>query len=528
MLSALSGLGKPAAPAAAAPAAAAAAPAKPSLFSSFTSSIKGAAASAGKAVKGAATSASTAAAAAAQKAKNMATAAATAAAADATFGKGSGDLLTKTGGTSGWTTALNDFSANAKAFGTGWFNSLFNFGDPSITALTRFLAYLPFIVIFASIFAYLAVTRKWFVSKTAVAASTATTGATLNAKTANAPIPTTTTPLSTALTPSGTTKNLSPGEYTLISLQPRAIKQTGFVGPLPTGSFDSVSAVSQALRSGFRFLTLQIDYVDTVMDTTKFPTPGIPTLIYRGDDGALLSTNSADIGSVAQMIASLAFRPEVPNYTEPLFIYLHIVRAPSPIRQTDKYIDFLSAIATALNPLAPTHLNTTPLGIFTRQKNEDTLINTPLNAFAGQTIVLCNADTNIFRNTTRQIAPANDLDYWTNIRVYLNTSDDIIGITQAPPSGVAPAAIVVYLADLLELSTDNTDQFMFKNKGKFIITIAPQLDNPDVEQLDTLLNIIGVNVVPLDIFSTDLKEVVSLVGEYSDMSFRPKSKIKVG
>lgn len=459
----------------------------------------------------------------------MATAAATAAAADATFGKGSGDLLTKTGGTSGWTTALNDFSANAKAFGTGWFNSLFNFGDPSITALTRFLAYLPFIVIFASIFAYLAVTRKWFVSKTAVAASTATTGATLNAKTANAPIPaTTTTPLSTALTPSGTTKNLSPGEYTLISLQPRAIKQTGFVGPLPTGSFDSVSAVSQALRSGFRFLTLQIDYVDTVMDTTKFPTPGIPTLIYRGDDGALLSTNSADIGSVAQMIASLAFRPEVPNYTEPLFIYLHIVRAPSPIRQTDKYIDFLSAIATALNPLAPTHLNTTPLGIFTRQKNEDTLINTPLNAFAGQTIVLCNADTNIFRNTTRQIAPANDLDYWTNIRVYLNTSDDIIGITQAPPSGVAPAAIVVYLADLLELSTDNTDQFMFKNKGKFIITIAPQLDNPDVEQLDTLLNIIGVNVVPLDIFSTDLKEVVSLVGEYSDMSFRPKSKVKVG
>jgi hypothetical protein len=534
MFSALSGLGKPAAGPAAP--AAPAAPAKPSFLSSLTSSIKGAVSSAGKAVtsagktvKGAATSASKAAAAAAAAAAQKAKATAASATADAVLGKGAGELLTKTGGTSGWTTALNDFSANAKAFGTGWFNSLFNFGDPSITALRRFLAYLPFIIIFASIFAYLAITRKWFVSKAAVAASTATTGATLNAKTANALIPaTTTTPLSTALTPSGTAKKLAPGEYTLVSLQPRAIKQTGFVGPLPNGSFDSISAVSQALRSGFRFLTLQIDYLDTVLDTTKFPTPGIPTLIYRGDNGALLSTNSADIGSVAQMIASLAFRPEVPNYTEPLFIYLHIVRAPSPIRQTDKYIDFLSAIATALNPLAPTHLNTTPLGIFTRQKNEDTLINTSLNAFAGQTIVLCNADTTIFRNTTRQIAPANDLDYWTNIRVYLNTSDDIIGITQAPPSGVAPAAIVVYLADLLELSTDNTDQFMFKNKGKFIITMAPQLDNPDVEQLDTLLNTIGVNVVPLDIFSTDLKEVVSLVEEYSGMSFRPKSKVKVG
>jgi hypothetical protein len=67
------------------------------------------------------------------------------------------------------------------------------------------------------------------------------------------------------------------------------------------------------------------------------------------------------------------------------------------------------------------------------------------------------------------------------------------------------------------------DQFTFKNKGTFVIAMAPQLDNPSVEQLDLALNIIGVNVVPLDIFSTDLKEVVRLVGEYSGMSFRPKS-----
>ena len=453
---------------------------------------------------------------------------ATSAAADATFGKGSGELLTKTGGTSGWTTALNDFSANAKAFGTGWFNSLFNFGDPSITAFTRFLAYLPFIVIFVSILAYLAVTRKWFVSKTAVAASTATTGDTLNAKTANAAIPTTTTPLSTALTPSGTTKNLSPGEYTLISLQPRAIKQTGFVGPLPAGSFDPIPAISQALRSGFRFLTLQIDYLDTVLDTTKFPTPGIPTLVYRGDDGSLVSTNSADIGAVAQMIANLAFRPEVPNYSEPLMIYLHIVRAPSQLRDTNKYIDFLSAIATALNPLAPTHLNTTPLGIFTRQKNEDTLINTPLSAFAGQTIVLCNADTTIFRNTTRQIAPANDLDYWTNMRVYQNLGEGrIIGVARPPESGVNPSAIIVPFSDLMGLAEMGLeDNFIFYHKNVFMIAMTPPMDNPSVEQLDIALNTFGVNVVPLDIFSTDLKEVVSLVGEYSDMSFRPKPKIK--
>ena len=478
--------------------------AKPSFFSSLTSSLKGAVGTATKTAEDAAT----------------------AAAADAAFGKGTGALMAKTGGVSSWTTGLNNFSDGAKTFGKNWFNALFNFGDPTITVLSRFLAYLPFIIVTTSIFAYLAVTRKWFVSKTEVAKNIATTGNTLSAQTANAPKPTTTGPtaITTALTTSGnTTSQVSPDKYTLLGLQPRAIKQIGYVGPLPAGTFDSTSGVSQALRSGFRFLVLQIDYLDSVMDTTKFATPGIPTLVYRGDDGTLLSTNSADIGAVAEMIANLAFRPEVLNYDEPLFIYLHVMRAPNAVRDTDKYINFLSAIATALNPLAPTHLNTTPLGIFTRQKQEDTLINTPLSSFSGKTIVLCNADTTIFRTTKRSISPANDLDYWVNIRVYLNTSNDIIGVTRAPAAGVIPSAIVVNLANLLELSPDNMDEFSFKNKGTFVIAMAPQLDNPSVEQLDLALNIIGVNVVPLDIFSTDLKEVVRLVGEYSGMSFRPKS-----
>jgi len=228
------------------------------------------------------------------------------------------------------------------------------------------------------------------------------------------------------------------------------------------------------------------------------------------------------------MIASLAFRPEVPNYDEPLLVYLHIVRAPNMLRDSDKYLNFLSKIATALNPLAPNHLNTTPLGIFTRQKQEETLINTPISSFGGQVIVLCNADTTIFRSTSRQIAPADDLDYWVNMRVYLNSSDDRIGVTQAAPSGVIPRAIVVNLTGLLGLSSDMQERFTFKNKGTFVVAMAPQLQNPTVAQLDKSLNTLGINVVPLDIFSSDLKEVISLIGEYSGMSFRPKSNTSIG
>jgi len=492
--------------------AATAGPAKPSLFSRLSSSVKGAAASAGSAVT-----------AAAQKAKD----AATIAAADATLGKGAGSILAGSGGVSAWTTGLDNFKTNLKDFGSGWFNALFNYGDPTIPIWRRFLAYLPFLTIIIGTLVYVGYTRGWFKSKAATTTGVTTTGDKLNAEVAKAPsaLATGPTALTNALTPGSTAKQVSPGEYTLVGLQPLTIKQAGFVGPLSAGSFDPTAGVSQALRSGFRFLTLQIDYLDTTLDTTNFALPGIPTLVYRGDDGALLSTNSADIGAVAQMIASLAFRPEVPNYSDPLMIYLHIVRAPNANRDADKYIDFLSKIATALNPLAPTHLNTSPLGIFTRQKQEETLVSTPLSSFAGQTIVLCNADTSVFRTTSRQIAPADDLDYWTNMRVYLDSSDDRIGVTQAPATGVNPAAIVVHLAKLLDLPQESMDMFSMKNKSNFVIAMTPQLDNPSVEQLDKALNTLGVNVVPLDIFSTDLKEVVQLVGEYSGMSFRPKPSV---
>jgi hypothetical protein len=479
----------------------------------MSSSLKGAAASAGTKLKGLATSAGTT---AAQKAKD----AATVAAADASFGKGAGALVTGTGGVSTWTTGFTTVTTTLKEFGSGWFKAAFDYGDTSIPYWKRFLAYSPLLLVLIGTLVYLAVTRGWFRSKTAATTAIAKTGDTLNAQAATATGPTA---LTTALTPG---KQASPGEYTLLGLQPLAIKQAGFVGPLSAGTFDPISGVSQALRSGFRFLTLQIDYLDTTLDTTKFAMPGVPTLVYRGDDGALLSTNSADIGAVAKMIANLAFRPEVPNYSEPLIIYLHIVRAPNANRETDKYIDFLSKIATALNPLAPTHLNTSPLGIFTRQKQEETLINTPLSSFTGQTIVLCNADTSVFRTTSRQIAPADDLDYWSNMRVYLNSDNDRIGVTQPAASGVTPAAVVVNLEVLLNLSADAVDQFSFKNKGNFVIAMTSQLSNPTAEQLSNALNTINVNVVPLDIFSSDVKEIVSLVGEYSGMTFRPKPSSK--
>ena len=312
-------------------------------------------------------------------------------------------------------------------------------------------------------------------------------------------------------------------EITLQNAQPLTIKQIGFLGPVNDGHFDTDVGAVHALRAGFRSFIFQIDYLDTQRDEKLFGPAGIPTLLYRGDDGSLISENSADINVVVESLANSAFRPEVPNYTEPLVIYLHILRTPSATRDPDGYKSFLSKIATALNPLAPKHLGMTPLGTFNRQKQEAVLLNSPLSSFEGQVIILCNADTSIFRNTTPNIAPADDLDFWVNIRVYLNDSTEKLGITQMPPSGVTPYAVVVKLDTLLNLSSDKMDAFAAEGKKKFVIALPSQLKNPEVKDLDTALNILGVNMIPLDIFSFETDSVKALVKRYNNEIFHHKS-----
>ena len=314
----------------------------------------------------------------------------------------------------------------------------------------------------------------------------------------------------------------APAPLTLQNAQPLTIKQAAFLGPLPDGHFDTDNGAVQALRAGFRSFIFQIDYLDTKRDENLFALPGIPTLLYRADDGGLLSENSADINEVAQSIANSAFRPEVPKNTDPVIIYLHILRTPSITRDPDGYKIFLSKIAKALNPLAPMHLGMTPLGTFHRQKQESVLLATPLSNFEGQVIILCNADTSVFKNANPPINPADDLDFWVNMRVYLNEAADSLGVTQMPAAGVTPSAVVVRLDNTLALSSQKIDAFAAQGKNRFVIALPSQMYNPTVQELDTAINLLGINMVPLDIFSDNVDNVKALVKEYDSNDFRLK------
>jgi hypothetical protein len=316
---------------------------------------------------------------------------------------------------------------------------------------------------------------------------------------------------------------LSPDDYTLNNIQPLTIKQAGFTAPISQGKFDETDSIVNALRAGFRSFIFQVDYLDAAKDPKLFAVPNVPTLLYRGDDGSLLSGNSGDIQKVAQTLANAAFTSQMPNNTEPLIIYIHVLRAPSSARDPGAYKQFLSNIAVALNPLAPNHLGVTPLGIFHRQKNESTLLTSPLKTFGGKVIILSNANTDVFRSSKTDINPASDLDFWVNMRVYLNNSADKMGITEAAPSGTNPSAVIVKAESLLALSDDKTDTFALAGRSRFVIAMPSQMNNPVVKDVDTLVNRLGVNMMPLDIFSDSIDNVKALVAEYNNMPFHPKS-----
>ena len=321
------------------------------------------------------------------------------------------------------------------------------------------------------------------------------------------------------------TNNTPLDQSLLLDIQPLSIKDTGFLGPYPRGRYKEDVATANVLKAGCRFLTLQIDYTDNKMDLSLFEAPDVPTLLVRGPDSVLLSKNSGDIKDVVSTIANVGFNPIAPNNTLPIIIYLHIVRAPSILNKPDAYLDFLSSIADSLQPIAPYHLGLTPIGNFTRQKMSEELLTTPLNQLEGKVIIMSNADTSLFRRTSinkTKYAPSKDLDFWVNMRVYLDTPDDLNGITQLADTSVAPSAVLVDLKRVLALSTINKEAFAMKGKQRFVIAMGERTANPSPEQVAMALNRLGVNVIPIDIFTPDDRDILLLTNEYRNKTFQQK------
>jgi hypothetical protein len=318
-------------------------------------------------------------------------------------------------------------------------------------------------------------------------------------------------------------QSMTPAETLFVNLQPLSIKDAGFKGPYPNGTYDVSEMTVNALKAGFRCLTLNIDYMDT--NKKGFEAPNQPTLIVRDTNGSLLSANSGSIQDVCKVIADMGFNSVVPNNQYPIILYLHINRAPSAISKPEQYLAFLSAIARQLNPIAPLHLGLSSLGNFTRQKQEQVLLRAPINTLQGNVVVLCNADTSMFTSASNATPypPSEDLDFWVNMRVYLDSDSDTFGITKLPSNGIAPAAVIVDLKRILSLNTAKKEQFAANGMNRYVIGMGDRLTNPSPAEVDTALNTLGINCIPIDIFSDT--NIMALTKEYSNMTYHPKPSV---
>ena len=312
---------------------------------------------------------------------------------------------------------------------------------------------------------------------------------------------------------------------TLLNYQPLAIKNAGFIGPVVDGVFQEAPSVLNAIKAGIRTFVLQIDYIDDAKDTKLFPPVGEPCLLYRDKKGVLDSLNAGSIQKVADALAQYAFSENTSKFSkDPLILILHGVRAPDKVSKPKDYLAFCSKIAGALNPLAPYHLGSTPLGDYHRQALQGQIFTRPIHEFQKKVVVLTTFDTSMFRNTDKlgiqPYKPAADLDYWSNAQIYKENDTDSYGVATIAPAKITPRARIFSVDALIALGADQKSSWATKERDVFTVALAGPERNPTVDELATLLNMMGVNVVPLDLFSFETADVKALTNTWKKKAWK--------
>jgi len=306
----------------------------------------------------------------------------------------------------------------------------------------------------------------------------------------------------------------------LINLQPLTVKQAGFIGPLDAGVFQEATAVTNTLNAGVRTFFFQIDYhEDANKDPKLFPGVKEPCLLYRDDSGVLTSTNAGSILKMSQAIADIGFSNSVPSQNDPIVIVLYGARVPAdPVTDPKCYLAYCTKIASQLKPLTPFHLGMTANGDYHRQALAGQLFTTPFKNFEKKVIIVSNFDTSLYRNVKKMgiapYAPADDLDYWTNAQIFkddmgLSVGAPYLGVTSVSPPNT-PVRAKIYTVDSMRAVIGAGDAaisaWATKNKNVFTVVLPNSMTNPSYEEIDAMINKMGVNVLPFDFFSFDLSD----------------------
>lgn len=279
----------------------------------------------------------------------------------------------------------------------------------------------------------------------------------------------------------------------LLNWRPLTVRLPGYLngqnGPAD-GVFSPAFGIDKAIDLGARGFFFDIDYEDAA--------PCLPVVIFRDNTGIKRSLNDGDIKAAMTELAAKAFTI---NY-DPVIVIIYLRRMPSGTLQQK---NFFGAIAQALNPLSDYHLGQTDKGNFHSCRSESILFTSPITDYQKKFIVITNYDTSKLPSRPN---PKDNLDFWTNARIYQDPSGISTGlgsVTVAAPTAPPAQALVGHISQLLNIdsnpSTTNTvlSNYQTQTSGKFCIAIG----SPDYPytpaEVNKLLNILGVQCVPLDV-----------------------------
>ena len=295
------------------------------------------------------------------------------------------------------------------------------------------------------------------------------------------------------------------------NIQPITFKQTAFLGPTNTGYFDANNGILNQLQIGSRFFFLQIDYIESTSMGTDFPAAYKPCLVYRDNNNNLTSKNSASISDVCKYINTYAFADTIPNSKTPVVLFLHFVRLPYASTDTDNYIKYLSKVSNELSDIGPSAIN----GGYYRASKESDLFSSDFVTFGKTIIVGTNLDTSLFTKINAE--PADDLDYKINFHYY-EVSTEHVDETAVTPLDNKFHALIFNATTLLNADIKTWARY----KNNFVIVKVSPDTNLTYDQMNTLLNTYGVNVILYDYFSNDVAESKKVLNLYNNpFSIKP-------
>lgn len=199
-------------------------------------------------------------------------------------------------------------------------------------------------------------------------------------------------------------------ERYLVNLSPLTASIGGYTGPLENGVFDSEYYLRKALRAGIRSFILPVStYYDDTKQPPRWPYSGSPAIVYRAENGKILSLNGLSIKKFCENL--LVYKSENNmQIEEPILLTLHEVEGyvPDKIKQEKEYVQLMSKIAKELEPLNPVRLTTLgPYGSAVGgQRESEILTQIPITELRNRVLLFTTFDVKVaLKDTYNSIQP---------------------------------------------------------------------------------------------------------------------------